>query len=84
MEILINKLKYFLSIKNYPTFVNVHTWVMISLVAQMLKNLPVMWETEVWSLGWEDPNPVYLPEKFHEHWSLVVPGVAKCQTWLSN
>ena len=25
-----------------------------SLVAQMVKNLPAMWETWVWSLGWED------------------------------
>ena len=29
-----------------------------SLVAQMVKNLPAMWETWVQSLGWEDP-----PEK---------------------
>ena len=26
-----------------------------SLVAQVVKNLPVMWETRVHSLGWEDP-----------------------------
>ena len=26
-----------------------------SLVAQMVKNLPEMWETQVQSLGWEDP-----------------------------
>ena len=26
-----------------------------SLVAQRVKNLPVMWEILVWSLGWEDP-----------------------------
>ena len=26
-----------------------------SLVAQMLKTLPAMWETQVLSLGWEDP-----------------------------
>ena len=26
-----------------------------SLVAQMIKNLPAMWETWVPSLGWEDP-----------------------------
>ena len=42
-------------IKNYPTFMNVHILVMVSLVAQTLKNLPAMWETEVWSLGREDP-----------------------------
>ena len=26
-----------------------------SLVAQMVKHLPAIWETRVWSLGWEDP-----------------------------
>ena len=26
-----------------------------SLVAQMVKNPPAMWETWFWSLGWEDP-----------------------------
>ena len=26
-----------------------------SLVAQLVKNLSAMWETWVWSLGWEDP-----------------------------
>ena len=26
-----------------------------SLVAQMVKNLPAVQETQVWSLGWEDP-----------------------------
>ena len=26
-----------------------------SLVSQLVKNLPAMWETWVWSLGWEDP-----------------------------
>ena len=30
-----------------------YSWV--SLVAQMVKNLPVLWETWVRSLGWEDP-----------------------------
>ena len=28
---------------------------LVSLVAQMIKNLPAMWETQVQSLGWEDP-----------------------------
>ena len=39
-----------------------------SLVAQMVKNLPAMWETWVQSLGWKDPleegmatTPVFLP-----------------------
>ena len=28
---------------------------MLFLVAQMVKNLPAVWETQVQSLGWEDP-----------------------------
>ena len=39
-----------------------------SLVAQMVKNLPIMWKTHFQSLGWEDPleegmatPPVFLP-----------------------
>ena len=31
-----------------------YTWA--SLVAQLVKNLPAMWETWVQSLGWEDPQ----------------------------
>ena len=30
-----------------------HSWA--SLVAQMVKNLPAMWDTWVQPLGWEDP-----------------------------
>ena len=35
---------------NYPLQ---YSWA--SLVAQLVKNLPAMWETWVRSLGWEDP-----------------------------
>ena len=27
----------------------------VSLVAQLVKSLPAVWETWVWFLGWEDP-----------------------------
>ena len=44
----------------------------------MVKNLPVMQESWVQSLGWEDhleegmqPTPVFLPGKSHEQRSLV-------------
>ena len=39
-----------------------------SLVAQMVKNLPVMWETWVQSLGWEFP----LEEGMATHSSILV------------
>ena len=44
----------------------------------MVKNLPAMQETWVWSLGWEDPlekkwqpTPIFLPGEFHGQRSLV-------------
>ena len=43
-----------------------------SLVAQLVKNLPAMWETWVLSVGWEDPwrrerlpTLVFWPGEFH-------------------
>jgi len=41
-----------------------------SLVAQMVKNLPVMQETSVWSRGWEDP----LEESMATHSSILAWG----------
>ena len=38
-----------------------------SLVEQMVKNLPAMWETCVWSLGWEDP----LEKEMETHSSIL-------------
>ena len=38
-----------------------------SLVAQMVKNLPTMWETKVQSLGWEEP----LEEEMATHSSIL-------------
>ena len=69
-----------------------YSWV--SLVAQMVKNLPTVWETWVQSLGWEDP----LEEGMATHSSILawkIPmdrgaclatfhGVAKSQTQMSN
>ena len=49
-----------------------------SLVAQMVRHLPAMWETRVWSLSQEDPwrrkwqpSPVLLPGRFHGRRSLI-------------
>ena len=43
-----------------------------SFMAQLVKNLPVMWETWVWSLGWEYPlekerlpTPIFWLGEFH-------------------
>ena len=67
---------------------------MVSLVAQTVKNRPVIYESGVWSLGgkilrrrkWQ-PTPTLLPRKFHGRRSLVqatVHGVAKSRTRLSD
>ena len=53
--------------KGYPFQ---YSWA--SLVAQLVKNLPAMWETWIQSLGWEDPwrrerlpTPVFWLREFH-------------------
>ena len=65
-----------------------------SLVAQLVKNLLAVWETWVWSLGWEDP----LEEGMATHssilawripmdrgvWWATVCGAAKSWTLLSD
>ena len=64
-----------------------------SLVAQMIKILPAMQVTEIWSLGWEDPLEKGMT--IHSNifvwkvlgwgaWWATVHGVAKSQTGLSN
>ena len=60
-----------------------------SLVAQLVKNPPVMWEAWVWSLSWEDPlekgkatHSSILAWKIP--WACIVHGIAKNQTWLSD
>ena len=35
-------------------YVSIYVFFGASLVPQVVKNLPVMWETQVRSLGWED------------------------------
>ena len=65
-----------------------------SLLAQTVKNLHVMWETQVPSLGQEDPLEKGMAIHFsilawripwtEEPGSLTVHGVPKSQTWLSS
>ena len=50
-----------------------------SLVAQLGKNLPAMWETWVWFLGWEDPL-----EKGKATHSSILAWVAKSWTQLND
>ena len=61
-------------------------------MAQMVKNLPAVWETQVQSLGWEDP----LEKQLATHSSILawripwteepggVHGVTKSQRQLSD
>ena len=61
-----------------------------SLVAQLVKNLPAMWETWVWSLGWEDPlekGKATYPLQYSgldNSMDYTVHGVAKILTRLSD
>ena len=64
------------------------------LGAQTVKNPPAMWETWVWSLGWEDPLEegkathsnifTWRIPKDRGAWLTTVHGVTKSQTWLSD
>ena len=69
--------------KGYPLQ---YSWA--SLVAQLVKNLPAMRETWVWSLGWEDPlregkgYPLQ-HSGLENSMDCIVHGVAKSETWLS-
>ena len=47
-----------------------------SLVGQLVKNLPAVRETWVWSLGWEDP--------LENSMSYIDHGVAKSRTWQND
>ena len=56
-----------------------------SLVAQLVKNLPAMWETWVRSLGWEDP--LHKGTAAHSSilaWTVQPMGSAKSRIPLSN
>ena len=55
-----------------------------TLMAQTVKNLPAMRETQVWALGWEDPlewlpTPLFLPGEFHDQRSLAGYSLWGCK-----
>ena len=61
-----------------------------SLVAQLVKNPPAMWETWVWFLGWEDPwrrerlpTPVFWPREFSGLYSPWRWKESHMMEWLS-
>ena len=59
-----------------------------SLVAQWVKNLPAMWETWVWFLGWDYAleNEIWRTLQYsglENSMDCIVHWVAKSQTWLS-
>ena len=63
--------------------------VMVSLISQLVKNPPATQETPVWFLGQEDPlekgkAPHSSILAWRIPWAVIVPGVAKSQTQLSN
>ena len=90
-----------MSLSKFPSFYKINSnigfgiyfeSIRTSLVAQMVKRLSTMWETWVWSLGWEvpwrrkwQPTPVLLPRKSHGQRSLVSMGCPWChRTRLSD
>ena len=59
-----------------------------SIVAQLIKNLPAMWETWVRSLRWEDPlengKATHSRPGLENSMDCIVHGVAKSRTLLSD
>ena len=65
----------------------------LPLVAQMVKNPPSVWETQVWSLGLEDAQTQEIATYYQYWlensmdrgaWQATVQGVTKSRTQLSN
>ena len=67
-----------------------HSWA--SLVAQLVKNLPAMWDTWVQSLGWvgkiwrreQLPTPVFWPGEFYGLYSPWGYKESDMNEWLSD
>ena len=66
---------------------------MASLVAQLVKNLPAMQETCVWSWSWADPLEKGMATQLQysclgnlqgRSWRAAVHGITKSRTWLSD
>ena len=86
---------YWTSTRNF-LFAQLISLLQASLVAQMVKNLPAMWETWVQSLGQEDPlEESWQPNSSVLAWEIpwteepgrflaTVHGGAKSQTWLRD
>ena len=65
-----------------------------SQLTQSVKSLPAMWETQIRSLGWEDPLEKGMVTQSRilawripmdrETWWAAVHGVTKSRTWLSD
>ena len=49
------------------TYLNIIKIIYDSLMARMVKSLPAMWETQVWSLGWKDS----LEKEMATHFSIL-------------
>ena len=62
-------------------------------MAQIVKNLPAMWEAQFYSLGWEDPlekDMATLQDSCLENpmdrgaWKAIILGIAKCHKELTE
>ena len=83
---LTDSLFFFLIAQKSPLNFSALYYCSTSLVAQMAKNLPAMWETWVQCLGKIDPlrrewlpTPVFLPGEFHGQRSLVAYAPWGCK-----
>ena len=68
-----------------PSFMWPFSYIRASVVAQLVKNLLAVWETWVWSLGWEKrlATSVFWPRKLHGLYSPLGCKKSDRTEWLS-
>ena len=64
-------------------------YTLASLVAQLVKNPPIMQKTSIWSLGWEDPLEKGIHYPLQYSWASLVAQMvknlpAKQETWVQS
>ena len=69
-----------------PSFMWPFSYIRASVVAQLVKNLPAVWETWVQSLGWEKrlANSLFWPRKLHGLYSPLGCKKSDRTEWLSR
>ena len=82
---------FLIFIEYFCNYIHLRYWFLVfffytrvSLMSQLVKNLPAVWEIWVRSLGWEGKGYPLQYSGLENSMDCIVHGVAKSQTWVSN